>query len=256
MRAPVADVVVGGDFVAEESGDADEAVAENGAANVADMHWLGDIRGAEIDEDFFGLRGRGDAESRIGGEFGNGGGEKGVVEAEIQEAGAGDIGRGGEEGGVELGENLGGELARVGFFLLGEDHGGVGLVIAEARVGGLGDFAARGVEVAGGERGAEAGGEEFARGGHEGVLSFKLGGDAVERARLFERVGQWILRVGRPHYISRRGRSGFRRLGGWRRRCRPWRVLRGRFCRSKILRWRRGCAGAFGIGLWGRRRGR
>ena len=51
LRAPIADVIIADDFVAEEGGNAGERVAEHGAANVADVHRLGDIRGAEIDDD-------------------------------------------------------------------------------------------------------------------------------------------------------------------------------------------------------------
>jgi len=166
LRAPVADVVVGGDFVAKKTGDAHEAVAEDRAADMADMHRLGDIRGAEIDKNFFRVGGGGDAEPGVGGEGGNGGGDEGIFEAEVDESGTGDLGGGGEGGDIELREDVGGELARVGFFLLGQDHGGVRLIVAEAGVGGLGDFASCGVEFTGGKRVAESGGEEFARGGH------------------------------------------------------------------------------------------
>jgi hypothetical protein len=171
LRAPVTDVVVGCNFVAEETGDAHEAVAEDRAADMADMHRLGDIRGAEIDEDFLGLGRAGDAEPGVGGEGGNGGGDEGIFETEVHEPGSGDLGGGGEAGDIELREDVGGELARVGFFLLGQNHGGVRLIVAESRVGGLGDFASCGVEFTGGEGVAESDGEEFARGGHQ---SFKF----------------------------------------------------------------------------------
>ena len=166
LRAPVADVVVGGDFVAEETGDAHEAVAEDRATDMADMHRLRDIGRAEINEDFLGLGSGGDAEAGVGGEGGNGGGDEGILQAEVNEPSAGNLGGGGEAGDIELLEDVGGELARVGFFLLGQNHRGVRLIVAEAGVGGLGDFAAGGVEFTGGERVAESGREEFARGRH------------------------------------------------------------------------------------------
>ena len=42
-------MIVGNDFVAQQAKSAGEAVAENGGANVADMHGLGHVGGAEID---------------------------------------------------------------------------------------------------------------------------------------------------------------------------------------------------------------
>jgi hypothetical protein len=51
LRAPVADVVVGDDLVADEAGDARERVADEGAADVADVHRLGDVRRGEVDDD-------------------------------------------------------------------------------------------------------------------------------------------------------------------------------------------------------------
>src|SRR5438552_7145625 len=51
LGAPVADVIVPGDFVAEKLGDPRQGVAEDGAADVADMHRLGDVRRAEVDYD-------------------------------------------------------------------------------------------------------------------------------------------------------------------------------------------------------------
>jgi hypothetical protein len=62
-------------------------------------------------------------------------------------------------------------LARVGFFLLRQNHGGVRLVIAEPGVGGLADIAARRIEFAGRKGVAESGGKEFARGRHGKVKS-------------------------------------------------------------------------------------
>ena len=53
LRAPVADVVVGCQIMPQESCDAHQAIAQNGAPNVADMHRFCDIGRTKIDEDFF-----------------------------------------------------------------------------------------------------------------------------------------------------------------------------------------------------------
>ena len=59
LGAPIADVIVANDVVAEKGGDPRERVTQDGAANVADVHRLGDIRGAEVDDDaFLGFRAR------------------------------------------------------------------------------------------------------------------------------------------------------------------------------------------------------
>ena len=67
LRAPIADMIVADDVVAEEGGDARERVAEHGAADVADVHRLGDVGRAEIDHDACGrcrLRGTPSRSSR------------------------------------------------------------------------------------------------------------------------------------------------------------------------------------------------
>ena len=51
LRAPIAEMIVADDFVAEESGNPRERIAQENAANVTDMHWLRDVGRAEIDDD-------------------------------------------------------------------------------------------------------------------------------------------------------------------------------------------------------------
>ena len=57
LRAPVADVVVGDDAVAEQPQCAREAIAKNGRADVADVHRLGHVRRTEINDRGARLRG-------------------------------------------------------------------------------------------------------------------------------------------------------------------------------------------------------
>ena len=172
LGAPVADVVVAHDAMPEEGGAAGEGVAEDGGADVADVHRLGDVGRAEVDEDGLRLLRGGDAEARVGGEGGELAFEGAGEEAEIDEAGPGDFGRGAEVGHVEVLDDLGGELARVGALLLGEDHGGIGLVVAKAGVGGGLDAGIGKAEV--GEGGAEAG---FELGGEGHVGGKRKEGD-------------------------------------------------------------------------------
>ena len=51
LRAPVADVIVANDVVPKKLRDPGERVAEHHAANMADMHRLGDVRRTEVDHD-------------------------------------------------------------------------------------------------------------------------------------------------------------------------------------------------------------
>ena len=136
LGAPVADVVVGDDFVADEAGDAGEGVADEGGADVADVRGFGDVRRGEVDDD--GARGGdgGDAEVGVGDGLEEVGGEGGGGEGEVEEAGAVDAGFFAEVGDVEGVDDLLGEGAGVGAHLLGEDHGGVRLVVAVAGVRG------------------------------------------------------------------------------------------------------------------------
>ena len=57
LRAPVADVVVADDAMAEQAQRALERIADAGGADVADVHRLGDVRRTEIEDDGFRLRG-------------------------------------------------------------------------------------------------------------------------------------------------------------------------------------------------------
>ena len=93
LRAPIADVVVGDDGMPEEPRDAHEAIAENRAPDVTDMHRLRDIRRTEIHDDLFRLRRHGHTEARVGREFRNALCHGRRLETEIDEPGAGDFRR-------------------------------------------------------------------------------------------------------------------------------------------------------------------
>ena len=60
MRAPITNVVVGNDAVAEQPQRALERVADAGGTDVADVHRLGDVRRTEINDHGFRRRGFGE----------------------------------------------------------------------------------------------------------------------------------------------------------------------------------------------------
>ena len=94
LGAPVADVVVADDLVAEEPRDAAERVADDRRADVADVHRLGHVRRGEIDDHGFARADGGDAELFVAQQGGGAGGVGGGQDAEIDEARAGDVGGG------------------------------------------------------------------------------------------------------------------------------------------------------------------
>ena len=155
LRAPIAEMIVGHDLVSEKSGDAGERVAENGAADVADVHRLGDVRRTEIDDDFQPLFGLGRAAARIGRENPQLPRDPTGLEAEVEEARSRNLRLGAYVAAFELFRDLRGKLARISFRLLGQNHGGIGLVIAEARVCRRHDVTAFGRKSACGERRAQ-----------------------------------------------------------------------------------------------------
>ena len=133
---------------------------------MADVHGLGDVGRGKVDDHGLTLAHGGSAELRVAkqrlGVAGVGLGQ----DAEIDEAGTGDLG-GGQSLEVERIDDVLGELARIGLALLGQPHGGVALVIAKTQVGSRSD---RGLACFT-ENLFECGGEpafEFLEQGHDG----------------------------------------------------------------------------------------
>ena len=136
LRAPIADVIIGDDAVAEEFSDAGESVAENCGADVTNVHRLGNIRRTEINDDGFRFRDHRYAVAFIAGSTGDLCGDENRFEFEINEAGAGDGGWFADTGDVELLNDFLGECSRIFVARFGDGHDAVGLVIAKFRVGG------------------------------------------------------------------------------------------------------------------------
>ena len=161
LGPPIADMVVGDDLVPQKACDPGEAVAEDRAADMADMHRLRDIRGAEIQHDFpRGLRGS-HPQPRIAGERLDAGCNKGRLQPEIQEPCASHLGRGGDPRDIDLGKKVRRELARINALLLGENHGGIRLVISETRVRRSGNLSPFGIQSRGLQREAQPAAENF-----------------------------------------------------------------------------------------------
>src|SRR5436190_18703558 len=86
LRSPVAEVIVADDLVSEKTQQARQGVADNRAAQVADVHRLGDIRAAEIDDVSLCLRQRRDPQARIAGDLPNQRGQPISFEANVDKA--------------------------------------------------------------------------------------------------------------------------------------------------------------------------
>ena len=110
-------------------------VADAGGADVADVHRLGHVRRAEINDHGSRLRGLVKKQMFAARGAGQRLRERGILQPEIQEARAGDFHFFAKFGNVQLGQHVGGELARIQFARLGQRHQRVALVIAKFRIG-------------------------------------------------------------------------------------------------------------------------
>lgn len=165
LGAPVPEMVVPEHGVAEGAVNALEGVADDGRADVGDVHGLGDVGGRVVQDDRFAVAGPGHAEEGVGLEGFEMAREGVVGQGQVDEAGAGDLGPGEQAGGVEPGGGLFGDGAGRLAENLGGGHGGVALVVAEGFAGG-GHRVERqrreiGLRKSGGERGAEPRGQDF-----------------------------------------------------------------------------------------------
>ncbi len=106
LRAPVAEVVVADDPVSDGREDPRQAVADDRRSQMSDVHRLGDVGRGEVDHDRLGPGGSGQAEAIVSEEVAQGLGDPGVVQADIEEPRAGDLGRAGHGGQVDLAGQL------------------------------------------------------------------------------------------------------------------------------------------------------
>ena len=161
LQPPVAEVDVADDVVAAEAEESLEAFADDAGAQVADVHGLGDVGPAVIEHDAPGVVDGGDAETVIAGHLVDVLGEEGISEADVDEAGAGEVDAGegiGLRFGIEGVEDGLGNLARVLTIFAGGGESAVALEVAEIGPAGGHDFAIDAVVAGGGESGGEDGG--------------------------------------------------------------------------------------------------
>ena len=89
--APVADVVLADDVVAEEVEHAHQGIADQRGAQVPDVHLLGDVRRRVVDDHGLRRRDRSDAEAVVAGHLGEMGGEELGSERHVHETGSGNL---------------------------------------------------------------------------------------------------------------------------------------------------------------------
>ncbi len=150
-EAPVAEVVLSVDGAADSFEEPGHGVADHGRPQVADMHLLRDVHPADVDGDPVGLGLRLDAQPIVV-HAGQGFGEGGRSEPDVQEAGAGDLGDLDHVGQAVFRRHQGvgqfrGDVARRTTELLAEGHRGVQLEVPEF---GLGTGLEGGVDAGGG----------------------------------------------------------------------------------------------------------
>ncbi len=134
LRAPVADVVVADDLMAEEPQHAAQRVADHRRADVAHVHGLGHVRRGVVDDEGPRPGRRRNAEPRIGRGRREPLDEPRLFEAKVDEARAGDFRRLAEIVEGEAADHLGRHFAGRPAEAFAQWHGQVCLVIAELRL--------------------------------------------------------------------------------------------------------------------------
>ena len=166
-RAPVTDVVLPDDVVPEVLEGASDRVADDGRAQVPDVHLLGDVGRGVVDRDVLRRLER-DTDALVGLDVLQQPGDPGVGEGEVDEAGAADLDGVAHAVEVEGVDDLGRDLARRHTDLLGQGERGVDLHVGELRRTqhrvGLAEVVTEG----GGDRGLDLGRERDERGNHAG----------------------------------------------------------------------------------------
>ncbi|MNS48254.1 hypothetical protein D3C72_808170 [compost metagenome] len=164
LEAPVAEVGVAPDGVAAEAEQPLQALADDGRAQVADVHRLGHIGAGVVDDDLARRRvQRGAGQGFVGGHLGGALGQGGVGELQVDEAGTGDLDRRQTRVGAQAFGDAGGQLARIGLQRLGGGQGAVGLEVGQVGAVRGDDTRERCVHAFGGE----GGGDRFAERGLE-----------------------------------------------------------------------------------------
>ena len=137
LGAVVVEVVLTGDFGAAGGQDPGQGVADGGPAGTAQVHRAGGVGGDVLKVDVLAAQGVVAPICLAG--LDDGAGElagAGGVEADVEEAGAGDLHRGDAVEGLKTRDEELGEVARLGARLLGQLHGDVGRPVTVVTVPG------------------------------------------------------------------------------------------------------------------------
>ena len=199
-RAPVADVVLAHNLVAFELEHARESIAHDGCAQVPHVHFLRDVRRRVVDHDRLGLIRAAHAETVIAVQVASLCRDPFGLERDVEEAGAGNLGRLGNIVELHLLKDLLGEVAWLRAKFLRESHRRVALEVRELprpddRVGGAVLL-------------AESLGEGILKTGREG----KFGCSHTPSLRRQAEPGHAGRGLGRDGFVTQAARGPLRRL--------------------------------------------
>jgi hypothetical protein len=154
LQAPIAQMHVAEDRPAIGAEQPLQAVADDGRAQMADMHGLGDIGAAEIQHRGLAVSGFGRAETNLLRDRADARGQYSIRHVEIDEAGTGDLDLRENRIGLQARRDLFGDRARIDLRLLGGRQRAVALELREIGPVGALHQAQLGQQSLGGERGA------------------------------------------------------------------------------------------------------
>src|ERR1700720_3984474 len=127
-------MIVADDVMAEESGDARKRVAQNGAADVADVHWFGQIGRAKVDHDFSRRYRSCDSEPLVRDELNYFLRDRLAAQNKVNETDTRNRGRLAKIDNVQSPHDLIRECSGIFAALFSQNESGIGLVIAKARI--------------------------------------------------------------------------------------------------------------------------
>ncbi len=137
LGAPISDVVLADDMILLEFKNPADGVADDRAAEMADVHFLGDVRAGIIDDDGLGVVHRRDPQAGVGENRVELACEPCRRETNVDEPGAGDRYLAGHIPQVQAGADFLGDGPRIQFFprlfhdRFNQTHRGVGLIISK-----------------------------------------------------------------------------------------------------------------------------
>jgi hypothetical protein len=134
LGSPIPKVIVRHDAVAQDSKGAGQAVAQSGGTNVANMHWLGHIGRAEINDDGAGLSEPPKKKMLTAGSGGEHFADGGWLQPKIEKPCSGDVDALAALAHVQPAFDLLGKLAGIQSALPGQADERVGLIITKLRV--------------------------------------------------------------------------------------------------------------------------